>query len=80
MKKFLVSTAECRAYDQDDNLLFTGTTLLDTSIDTSLSNTDVRGGRGNQLQQLIKNVRKYIWSQMICSGVKIAIGIRGSKI
>ena len=50
MKKFLVSTAECRAYDQDDNLLFTGTTLLDTSIDTSLSNTDVRAGIGNQLQ------------------------------
>ena len=52
MKKFLVSTADCFGYDADDNLLFTGTTLLDTSIETTLSNTDVRAGKGNQLQYI----------------------------
>lgn len=52
MKKFLVSTADCYGYDADDNLLFTGTTLLDTSIETTLSNTDVRAGKGNQLQYI----------------------------
>lgn len=52
MKKFLVSTADVYGYDADDQLLFTGTTLLDTSIETTLSNTDVRAGRGNQLQYI----------------------------
>nr|DAK84692.1 MAG TPA: structural protein [Caudoviricetes sp.] len=52
MKKFLVSTADCYGYDADDNLLFVGKTLLDTSIETTLSNTDVRAGRGNQLQYI----------------------------
>ena len=49
MKKFLVSTANVYGYDSDDNLLFVGTTLMDTSIETTLSNTDVRAGQGNQL-------------------------------
>lgn len=48
-KEFLVGVATAYAYDNDDNLLFTGKTLLDTSIDVSLSNTDVRGGEGNTL-------------------------------
>lgn len=48
-KKFLVSVADVFGYDENDNLLFAGKTLLDTSIETALSNTDVRGGRGNQL-------------------------------
>lgn len=50
MKKFLVSTADAYAYDSNDNLLFVGKTLLDSSIETTLSNTDVRAGKGNQLQ------------------------------
>jgi len=50
MKKFLVSTANVYGYDSNDNLLFTGTTLMDSSIETTLSNTDVRAGQGNQLQ------------------------------
>lgn len=49
MKKFLVSTANVYGYDQSGNELFRGTSMLDTSIETSLSNTDVRGGQGNQL-------------------------------
>lgn len=49
MKKFLVSTADVYGYDQNDNELFRGVTMLDTSIETSLSNTDVRGGQGNKL-------------------------------
>lgn len=52
MKKFLVSTANVYGYDENDNLLFSGKTLLDTSLETTLSNTDVRAGQGNQLQYI----------------------------
>lgn len=52
MKKFLVSTADVYGYDSEDNLLFVGKTLIDSSIETTLSNTDVRGGKGNQLQYI----------------------------
>lgn len=52
MKKFLVSTANVYGYDSEDNLLFVGKTLLDSSIETTLSNTDVRAGQGNQLQYI----------------------------
>lgn len=52
MKKFLVSVANAYGYDSNDNLLFVGKTLLDTSIETTLSNTDVRAGQGNQLQYI----------------------------
>ena len=52
MKKFLVSTADVYGYDFNDNLLFVGKTLLDSSIETTLSNTDVRAGKGNQLQYI----------------------------
>lgn len=50
-KKFLTSVANCYGYnDSDGTLLFVGKTLLDSSIETTLGSTDVRGGRGNQLQ------------------------------
>lgn len=50
-KKFLTSVADAYGYDDSTGaLLFVGKTLLDSSIETSLGNTDVRGGRGNQLQ------------------------------
>ena len=49
-KKFLVSTADVYGYDSSDNLLFTGKTMLDTSMEVSLQNQDVRAGQGNQLQ------------------------------
>lgn len=52
MKKFLVSTANAYGYDQNDNLIFVGKTLLDSSVETTLSNTDVRAGQGNQLQYI----------------------------
>ena len=52
MKKFLVSTADVYGYNSNDNLLFVGKTLLDSSIETTLSNTDVRAGQGNQLQYI----------------------------
>lgn len=52
MKKFLVSVADVRGYTQDDQLLFEGKTMLDSSIETTLSNTDVRAGQGNQLQYI----------------------------
>lgn len=50
MKKFLVSTADVYGYDSNDVELFRGKTLLDSSVETTLSNTDVRAGIGNQLQ------------------------------
>lgn len=50
MKKFLVSTADVYGYDANQNLVIYGKTLLDSSIETTLGNTDVRAGRGNQLQ------------------------------
>lgn len=52
MKKFLVSTANVIGYDEYDNILFEGTTMLDTSLENALSNTDVRAGEGNKLQYI----------------------------
>lgn len=49
IKKFLVSAADVRGYNQAGDLMFTGKTLLDSSIETSLSNSDIRAGRGNAL-------------------------------
>ena len=51
-KEFLVSVADVYGYDANDVLLFVGKTSLDTSIETTLSNTDVRAGKGNQLQYI----------------------------
>lgn len=50
IRKFLTSVADVYGYDQDDNLLFIGKTLVDSSIEVSLGSNPVRGGRGNQLQ------------------------------
>lgn len=52
IKKFLTSVADVYAYDSSDNILFTGKTLLDSSIEVSLGSAPVRGGRGNQLQYI----------------------------
>lgn len=52
IRKFLTSVADVYAYDGSDNLIFTGKTLLDSSIEVSLGNAPVRGGRGNQLQYI----------------------------
>lgn len=50
-KKFLTSVANAYLYDDSTGaLLAFGKTLLDSSIETTLGNTDVRAGRGNQLQ------------------------------
>jgi hypothetical protein len=49
MKKFIVSAADVTAYSNTGDIMFIGKTLLDSSIETSLSNTDVRAGRGNPL-------------------------------
>ena len=55
VKKFLTSVADVYAYDENDVLLFSAKTLLDSSIETSVGNTDVRAGRGNQLQYVFYN-------------------------
>lgn len=49
IKKFLVSVADAYVYDENDNIILIGKTLMDTSIDIKLANTDVRGGQGSKL-------------------------------
>lgn len=51
-RKFLTSVADVYAYDESDNIVFTGKTLLDSSVEVSLGSAPVRGGRGNQLQYI----------------------------
>lgn len=51
-KKFITSVADYYFYDTSDVLLCSGKTLLDTSLDVKLASTEVRGGRGNQLQYI----------------------------
>ena len=58
-KKFLTSVADVYAYDTSDNILFTGKTLLDSSIEVSLGSAPVRGGRG-QLDTAVH--RSHGWS------------------
>jgi hypothetical protein len=48
-KRFLTSVADVFGYDESDNLVFTSKTLVDSSIEATIGNTEVRGGRGNQL-------------------------------
>lgn len=50
MKKFLVSTADVYGYNDKDDLLFVGKTLLDSTIDVTLGSTKVNAGKGNKLQ------------------------------
>jgi hypothetical protein len=51
-RKFLTSVADVYAYDNSENLVFTGKTLLDSSVEVSLGSAPVRGGKGNQLQYI----------------------------
>lgn len=51
-KEFMVSVADLWAYDESDNLILTGKTLVDSSIEVTLGNADIRGGQGNQLQHV----------------------------
>lgn len=55
IKKFLTSVADAYGYDESNNLLFVGKTLLDTSIETALNATDVRAGKGAPLQYVFYN-------------------------
>lgn len=50
IKRFLTSVADVYGYDENNQLIFTAKTLLDSSIEVTLGNTEVRGARGNQLQ------------------------------
>lgn len=50
-KKFLVGVGNIFAYNKStSDLLFTSRAMLDTSIEVSISNTDINGGLGNALQ------------------------------
>lgn len=48
MQKYLVGVGVVRAFI-DDELYFTGKTLIDTSMEIATSSTDIRGGQGNAL-------------------------------
>lgn len=52
IRKFLTSVADVYGYDSADNLVFSGKTLLDTTMEVALGSTPVRGGRGSQLQYI----------------------------
>jgi len=52
IRKFLTSVADVYGYGEDDAIVFTGKTLLDSSLEVSLGSAPVRGGRGNQLQYI----------------------------
>lgn len=54
-KYFVTSVADVRLYDTDDNLMATAKTMMDSSLEVTLSNTDVRGGKGNTLQYVLFN-------------------------
>jgi len=47
---FVTSVADARLFDFNDNLVATSKVLMDSSIEVTTSNTDVRGGKGNALQ------------------------------
>lgn len=47
---FVTSVADGYFYDFNDNLVGTSKILMDSNIEVSTSNTDVRGGKGNALQ------------------------------
>lgn len=51
----MTSVADAYMYDDSDNLLATAKTLMDSSVEVTLSNTDVRGGKGNPLQYILFN-------------------------
>lgn len=49
LKRFLVSVGDAVAM-QGNNIIFTSKTLVDSGISVDTSNTEIRGGQGNQLQ------------------------------
>jgi hypothetical protein len=52
MNRFLVSVANVLGYDKNDVLILEGTTLLNSTLEHAVSNTDIRAGQGNKLQYI----------------------------
>lgn len=83
MKKFLVGVGNVVAM-QGDSVVFEGKTMLNTGIEVSTSNTEIRGGQGNQLQAIYYHSGAFSatitdtqWSlQLIAlnTGAKVAVG------
>lgn len=48
-RKYVVSVADVTGYDANDTIILTGKTLLDSSITVSVSEVEVRAGKGNPL-------------------------------
>ncbi len=51
-KKFVVSVADVMAVDENENILFRGITLIDSSFDLKVGMTEVRGGLNSALQYI----------------------------
>ena len=50
IRKFLTSVADVYGYDTETgDIVFSGKTLLDSTVETTLGSTPIRGGRGSQL-------------------------------
>ena len=64
-KDFLVSTADV-AFFVDDNLAFTGTTSLNTSLSVSMEDQEVVGGKGN------KTLYKYKYGRKLSASIEMA--------
>ena len=47
--KFIVGVANVRAYDGNDDLVFSSKTMLNTSMEVSTSSTEISGGKRNKL-------------------------------
>lgn len=49
MKKFLCGVADAYFYSTDETLLFSAKSMLDTALEINVSNTEIRGGKGDTL-------------------------------
>ena len=47
-KEFVIGVADC-AFFHNDQLLFTGTTNVTTSLEAAMESNDIRAGKGNKL-------------------------------
>lgn len=50
MNNFLVSVADVIGYDENDNIVLEGKSLLNSTLESAVGNTDVRAGKGNKLK------------------------------
>ena len=64
-RDFLVSTADVAFY-VNDQLAFTGTTSLNTSLSVSMEDQEIAGGKGN------KTLYKYKYGRKLSPSIEMA--------